>query len=99
MLGDPQPSRLMLEKPEVIKQNMKLEPQESLDAYRPPTGTQPGSGRSAVRSRKSLVPVIVLTSGAGFMASTPFSVRELKNIRIAAICCFTVGAEPGCCSM
>jgi hypothetical protein len=38
MLGDPQPSRLMLEKPEVIKQNMKLEPQESLDAYRPPTG-------------------------------------------------------------
>jgi hypothetical protein len=33
----------------------------------------------------------VLTSGAGFIASTPFSVSQEKSIRMAAMCCLTVG--------
>jgi len=34
----------------------------------------------------------VLTSRAGFMASTPFSVSQENSIRMAAMCCLTVGA-------
>jgi hypothetical protein len=33
----------------------------------------------------------VLTSRAGFMARTPFSVSQENSIRIAAMCCLTVG--------
>jgi len=43
--------------------------------------------------------LVVLTSRAEFMVKMPFSVSQEKNIRIAAICCLTVGGEPGCCSM
>ena len=32
----------------------------------------------------------VLTSRAGFMAGTPFSVSQENSIRIAAMCCLTV---------
>jgi hypothetical protein len=35
----------------------------------------------------------VLTSRAGFMASTPFSVSQENSIRIAAMCCLTVGGD------
>jgi hypothetical protein len=37
----------------------------------------------------------VLTSRAGFMARTPFSVSQENSIRIAAMCCLTVGGTPG----
>jgi hypothetical protein len=33
----------------------------------------------------------VLTSRAGFMASTPFSVSQENIIRMAAMCCLTAG--------
>jgi len=42
--------------------------------------------RASVRENLS-----VLTSRAGFMASTPFSVSQENIIRMAAMCCLTVG--------
>jgi hypothetical protein len=37
----------------------------------------------------------ILTSWAGFMARTPFSVSQENSIRIAAMCCLTLAARPG----
>jgi len=41
----------------------------------------------------------VLTSRAGFMARTPFSVSQENNIRIAAMCCLTVGGAAWRCKV
>jgi hypothetical protein len=40
----------------------------------------------------------VLTSRAGLMARMPFSVSQKNIIRIAAMCCLIVAAEPECSS-
>ena len=41
----------------------------------------------------------VLTSRAGFMASTPFSVSQENSIRMAAMCCLTVGGAAWRCKV
>jgi len=41
----------------------------------------------------------VLTSRAGFMASTPFSVSQENSIRMAAMCCLTVGGAAWRCKI
>ena len=41
----------------------------------------------------------VLTSRAGFMAGTPFSVSQENSIRMAAMCCLTVGGGAWRCKV
>jgi hypothetical protein len=41
----------------------------------------------------------VLTSRAGFIARTPFSVSQENSIRMAAMCCLTVGGAAWRCKV